>query len=60
MKKYCYSDGFTHLSNGLNASEIKNDESEHGDLLCVIREDGRRVFCFYSEKGGRPVCRKKI
>lgn len=60
MKKYCCSDGFTHLSKGLEASEIKNDESEHGNLVCMINDNGKRGFAFYSEKGGRPVCRKKI
>lgn len=43
MNNYVYADGYGHLSEGLNAEQIKADETIHGALQFMKRSDGRIV-----------------
>lgn len=43
MKNYVYADGYGHISESLTATEIKADESKHGELLYMKLPNGRSV-----------------
>lgn len=43
MNNYVYADGYGHISEGLNAEQIKTDETIHGALQFMKRSDGRVV-----------------